>query len=74
MKSYWLSNISPSRTHNRSDRSPGYRLNFVTEQYAPRIGYLKRTCKDLTICFAIRQHKAVADVLQSKDDDDNGNT
>jgi hypothetical protein len=41
MKSYCLSNISPSRTHNRSDRSPGCRLCYVTEQYVPRIGYLK---------------------------------
>jgi hypothetical protein len=46
MKSYCLSDISPSRTHNRSDRSPGYRLCYVTEQYVPRIGYLKR--EDLT--------------------------
>jgi hypothetical protein len=41
MKSYCLSDISPSRTHNRRDRSPGYRLCYVTEQYVPRIGYLK---------------------------------
>jgi hypothetical protein len=41
MKSYCLSDISPSRTHNRRDRSPVYRLCYVTEQYVPRIGYLK---------------------------------
>jgi hypothetical protein len=41
MKSYCLSDISPSRIHNRRDRSPGYRLCYVTEQYVPRIGYLK---------------------------------
>jgi hypothetical protein len=41
MKSYCLSDISPSRTHNRRGRSPGYRLCYVTEQYVPRIGYLK---------------------------------
>jgi hypothetical protein len=41
MKSYCFSDISPSRTHNRKDRSPGYRLCYVTEQYVPRIGYLK---------------------------------
>jgi hypothetical protein len=41
MKSYCLSDISPSRTQNRRDRSPGYRLCYVTEQYVPRIGYLK---------------------------------
>jgi hypothetical protein len=40
-ESYCLSDISPSRTHNRRDRSPGYRLCYVTEQYVPRIGYLK---------------------------------
>jgi hypothetical protein len=28
-------------THNRRDRSPGYRLCYVIEQYVPRIGYLK---------------------------------
>jgi hypothetical protein len=41
MNSYCLSDISPSTTHNRSDRSPGCRLCYVTEQYVPRIGYLK---------------------------------
>jgi hypothetical protein len=41
MKSYCLSDISPSRTHNCRDRSSGYRLCYVTEQYVPRIGYLK---------------------------------
>jgi hypothetical protein len=41
MKSYCLSDISPSRTHYRRDRSPGYRLCYVTEQYVPMIGYLK---------------------------------
>jgi hypothetical protein len=41
MKSYCLSVISPSRTHNRSDRSPGCRLCYVSERYMPRIGYLK---------------------------------
>jgi hypothetical protein len=41
MKSYCLSGISPSRTLNRSDRSLGYRLCYVTERYVPRIGYLK---------------------------------
>jgi hypothetical protein len=41
MKSYCLSDISPSRTGNRSDRSPGCRLFYVTERYVPRIGYLK---------------------------------
>jgi hypothetical protein len=41
MNSYCLSDISPSRTHNRRDRSPGYRLCYVTEQYVPRIGYLQ---------------------------------
>jgi hypothetical protein len=40
-ESYCLRDISPSRTHNRRDRSPGYRLCYVTEQYGPRIGYLK---------------------------------
>jgi hypothetical protein len=63
MKSYRLSDISPSRTHNRSDRSPGYRLCFVTEQYVPRIGYLKErvsvrvstyTCNDT--CIALSGH------------------
>jgi hypothetical protein len=33
----------------------------------------QRTRKDLTLCFVFRQHKAVADVLQSNDDDDTGN-
>jgi hypothetical protein len=41
MKSYCVSDISPRRTHNRRDCSPGYRLCYVTEQYVPRIGYLK---------------------------------
>jgi hypothetical protein len=41
MKSYCLRDISPSRTHNRRDRSPGCQLCYVTEQYVPRIGYLK---------------------------------
>jgi hypothetical protein len=45
MKSYCLSDISPSRTHNRRDRSPGYRLCYVTEQYVPRIAYLKERVK-----------------------------
>jgi hypothetical protein len=40
MKYYRLSDISPSRTHNCGDRTPGYRLCYVTEQYVPRIGYL----------------------------------
>jgi hypothetical protein len=73
MKSNCLSDISPSRTHNRSDRSPGYRLCYVTERYLPRIGYLI-ACKDLTICLVFRQHEAVADVLQCNDDGDYGNT
>jgi hypothetical protein len=37
MKSYRLIEFSSSRTHNRSDRSPGYRLCYVTEQDVPRI-------------------------------------
>jgi hypothetical protein len=41
MKSYCLRDISPSRTDNRSDRSPGCRLYYVTEQHVPRISYLK---------------------------------
>jgi hypothetical protein len=41
VKSYCLSDISLSRTHNRRDRSPGYQLCCVTEQYVARIGYLK---------------------------------
>jgi hypothetical protein len=45
MKSYSLSDISPSRTHNRRDRSPGCRLCYVTEQYVPRIGYLKESVR-----------------------------
>jgi hypothetical protein len=48
MKSYCLSDISPSRTNNRSNRSPGCRLCYLTEQYVPRIGYLeerKRTSR-----------------------------
>jgi hypothetical protein len=32
----------------------------------------ERTRKDLTMCFVFRQHKAVADVLQCNDNDDNG--
>jgi hypothetical protein len=36
-----LSDISRQVGHNRRDRSPGYRLYYVTEQYDPRIGYLK---------------------------------
>jgi hypothetical protein len=47
MKSYCLSDISPSRTHNRRDRSPGYPLCYVTEQYVPRIGYLKERVRTL---------------------------
>jgi hypothetical protein len=27
--------------HTTADRSPGYRLCYVTEQYVPMIGYLK---------------------------------
>ena len=41
MKSNCSSDISPSRTHNRSDRSPGCRLCYVTEQYIPRNSHLK---------------------------------
>jgi hypothetical protein len=37
-ESYCLRVISPSRTHNRRDRS---RLCYVTELYVPRIGFLK---------------------------------
>jgi hypothetical protein len=37
LKSYCLSDISPSRTHNRIDRSPGCRLCYVTEHYVPNV-------------------------------------
>jgi hypothetical protein len=73
-ESYWLSDIAPSKTYNRSDRSPGFLLCHVLEQYAPTIGYLKERRKDLTICCILRQHKAIADVLQFINDDDNGNS
>jgi hypothetical protein len=39
------------------------------------LDYLReRTREDLTICFALRQRKEVADVFQCNDDDDNGHS
>jgi hypothetical protein len=55
MKAYCLSDISPSRTHNRRDRSPGYRLCYVTEQYVPRIGHLKERVRTDALSPAYRQ-------------------
>jgi hypothetical protein len=48
MESYCLSDISPNRTHNRSNRSPGYRLCYVTEQYVPRLWLPERTRKSIS--------------------------
>jgi hypothetical protein len=45
MKSYSLSDISPSRIRNRRDDvalDPYYRLCYATEQYIPKIGYLQK--------------------------------
>jgi hypothetical protein len=61
MKSYCLSDISPSWTHYRKD--PGCGLCCVTERYVPRLGYLKeRGRTPRRVVF--RRHKAVADVSQ----------
>jgi hypothetical protein len=72
-ESYCLSDTSPSRTHYRRDRSPGYRLCYVSERYVPRIGYLKERVRTSRY-VVFRQHKAVADVLQCNDDDGIGNS
>jgi hypothetical protein len=57
MKSYCLS-LSPSGTHNRTDRSPGYRLCYVTEQYVLSIGNLNELVMTLRHGFDFKQHKA----------------
>jgi uncharacterized protein YcsI (UPF0317 family) len=41
IKTFCVSDISPNRARNRSDRIPVYWVCYVTEQYVPRIGYLK---------------------------------